>query len=596
MASKVFPFNVVRKPGLELPAVVKLRSRFTAGSAGAFKLTFAVLLIVAALGFTYTGSGGDFPSFELRGVLLRVIAFSGGLLAVALALPSTNAVSNVALALTTLAGVFTVYVVHTELFHPSNTVWMVSVLTASLFALITAFRVIEDLRWGGLALTAAAALAVVAAAWLEVGPGVLSGMSTPGGLLYVGRLSMWTVLAMVCIGSALTLYVLSRAIHPSRWGVIALLAAALFVGMLFLALEYRFGEGSNGYYADGWEDHPNVQSVAFKETPNIYFVGFDSITPDAVMSEYMGIEATDFHRVVEGEMRRFRNLFANAIPTTHSINTMMALDQDIYLENSGFYGLPNYFAGHDLSPLVWLLRENGYETTSIYQSTYFGHTQGPGIDKYAVNERRALCSLLDGGIRSWAFWGYCWGWEEGADTGRLPAGDFLVQQLSEVDRGNPQFVIAHLYFPGHTPKIFDYEDRRDRELFLESYERKFNRAATYLQQIIEHLRTNDPNSILFVFGDHGAWLSRGLDIEDAPTFVIQDRFGVLGGVYPRDRCAPELDEAERKDYVTSLDVVHAIIECLSGGQNPLLGPRHDRFWSSSIPQDHSYDYKEFLYE
>ena len=58
----------------------------------------------------------------------------------------------------------------------------------------------------------------------------------------------------------------------------------------------------------------------------------------------------------------------------------------------------------------------------------------------------------------------------------------------------------------------------------------------------------------------------------------------------------ELDEAERKDYVTSLDVVHAIIECLSGGQNPLLGPRRDRFWSSSIPQDHSYDYKEFLYE
>ena len=594
MASKVFLFDVVRIPGLDLSAVLRFRSRLTAGSDGAFKLTFAVLLIVAALGFTYTGSGGDFPPFELRGVLLRVIAFSGGLLVVALALPRTGAISNVALALTTLAGVFTVYVVHTELFHPSNTVWMVSVLIASLFALITAFRVIEDLRWGGVALTVAAAFAVVVAAWPEVGPELQSGMSTPGGLVYVGSPAMWTVLALVSTGFALTLYVLSRAIHPSRWGGIALLVAALFVAMLFLTLEFRFGEGSNGYYTDGWEDHPNVRSVAFTETPNVYFVGFDSITPEAVMSEYMGIETTDFHRTMEREMRRFRNLFANAVPTKHSFNTMMALDQDIYLDNSGFYGLPSYFAGHDLSPLVWLLRQNGYETTSIYQNTYFGHTQGPGIDRYAVNERRALCSLMDRGIRSWAFWGYCWGW--GEDTGRLPAGDFLVQQLSGVDRRNPQFVIAHLNLPGHTPKIFDHKDRRDRERFLESYEGKFNRAAIYLQQIIEHLRANDPDSILFVFGDHGAWLSRGVDVEDAPAFFLQDRFGILGGLYPRERCAPELNEAERKGYVTSLDVVHAIIECLSGGQSPLLEPRRDRFWASPIPQDHSYNYKEFLYE
>ena len=426
MASKVFLFDVVRLSGLDLSAVVKLRSLLTAGSDGAFKLTFAALLIVAALGFTYTGSGGDFPSFELRGVLLRVIAFNGGLLVVALALPRTNAVSNVALALTTLAGVFTVHVVHTELFHPSNTVWMTLILIASLFALITAFRVIEDLRWGGFALTGAAASAVVVAAWPEVGPGLQSGMSTPGGLLYVGSPAMWTVLALVCTGSALTFYILPKAVHPSRWGGIALLAAALFLAILFLALEFKFGEGSNGYYADGWEDHPNVRSVVFEETPNVYFVGFDSITPEAVMSEYMGIETTDFHRLMEREMRRFRNLFANAVPTKHSFNAMMALDQDIYLENRGVYGLPNYFAGHDLSPLVWLLRQNGYETTSIYQSTYFGHTKGPGIDKYAVNESSALCSLLDGGIRSWAFWGYCWGWGGETDTGRLPAGDFLV--------------------------------------------------------------------------------------------------------------------------------------------------------------------------
>lgn len=290
-------------------------------------------------------------------------------------------------------------------------------------------------------------------------------------------------------------------------------------------------------------------------------------------------------------MRRFRNLFANAVPTKHSINTMMALDQDIYIED-GEMLRPRYFAGHDLSPLVWLLGQNGYRTTSIYENTYFGHTRGPHIDNYAVNNKSALCSLLDEGIRPLAFGGYCWNWE----SERLAAGDFLIRHLSGVDRASPQFVIAHLNLPGHTPMVFDYASGQDRERFVSVFEANFNRAAIHLEQIIEHLEANDPDAILFVFGDHGAWLSRGSDVEDDPEFFLQDRFGILGGVYPRDPCAPQLDEAERKGYMTTLDVVHAVIECLSDGQSPLLEPRRDRFWTNDLPEDHSYDYGEFLYE
>ena len=573
-------------------AVEHVGCRLTAGSEGAYKLSFATLLVMAALGFTYTGSHGNFPPFELRGVLLRVMAFSGVSLIVALALPWGRSVSNAALALATLGGVFTVYVVHTELFHPANRVWMIMVLAAALVALFSAFRAIDEFRWGGFALTVAAALAVAAAAWPEVGPELKAGMSTPGGLLDVGSPAMWTVLALACTGSALAVYMFSGVVQPRHWGGIALLATASFLAVLVPALGPKFGQGGSGYFSDGWESHPNVRPVAFKETPNIYFVGFDSIIPEAVMSKYMEIETTDFHRLMEREMRRFPNLFASAVSTRHSLNVLMALDQNIYLERLNAAGLPSYFSGQDLSPLVWLLRLNGYETTSIYQDTYFGGAHGPHIDNYAVNARRALCPLLDDGVRLLAFWGYCWNlW---SDPPR--SGDFLVQQLSGVGTENPQFAIAHLWLPGHAPTMFDYENKGDRERFAARFERGFNSAASYLKQIIEHLGANDPDSILFVFGDHGAWLSSGVDVEDDPTFFLQDRFAVLGGVYPPDRCAPELDEAERKGYMTSLDVVHALIECLSDGQSPLLEPRRDKFWTYGVSQDHSYDYEEFLYE
>ena len=99
-----------------------------------------------------------------------------------------------------------------------------------------------------------------------------------------------------------------------------------------------------------------------------------------------------------------------------------------------------------------------------------------------------------------------------------------------------------------------------------------------------------------MFGDHGMWLSRGADLEENPAFFLQDRFGILGGVYPRDRCAGYFDEAESKGYMTILDAVHAILTCLSGGQSALVGTRHDRFSGSGVPREHEYRYEEFLYE
>ena len=416
----------------------QLGSWLATGSEGAYKVTFATLLIAAALGSTYIESDGNFPPFELPGVVVRALTFSGVMFAVALVLPRGRRVSNAALALATLAGIFTSYVVHTELFYPANRAWMVTVLVASLIALFGAFRAIEELRWGGVALTVVAGTVFVAGVW----PRLAAGLKAPDGLLHVGNPIMWIVLVLACISAVLALYVLSRVVHPSRTGWVALVAAASLLAIPVLATGMRFGEGGSGYYRDGWEDHPNVRPVAFKETPNLYFVGFDSITPEAIMRKHMGIETTRYHRLMERQMRRFPNLFANAVPTWFSFNTLMALDQDIYLEYRDLdhrppKPAPSYFAGHDLSPLIWLLKLNGYETTSIYQNRYFGRSHGPNTDNYVVNDTRGvLCSLLDEDIRVLAFWGYCWGW---ASRLRDPgsAGDFLVQQLSGVDKTKP---------------------------------------------------------------------------------------------------------------------------------------------------------------
>ena len=574
---------------------MRLRTGLEAASAPSFKLTFSALLITAALGATYLSSEDNFPGIELRDVLARGMVISVVLLLGSLALSlRSKTLANVAMALVTMASVFTAYIVHTDLFYPGNRIWMIVVCLASLVSLIVAYRLIDHLRWGGLTLSMVASIPVVALIWSRLWPMFTAGIATPGGLLHLESPVMWVGLLGICAGSVLAPYLMHRFVDASLWGAVAFLILAAFLVFALTWLNGNYGESGSGHYADGWQDHPKVQAVTFQETPNVYFVGFDSITPEAIMRKHMGIETSDFHRVMEEEMRRFPNLFSNSVPTTSFYRVLMALDLGLFLDHREVTGSsPDYFAGHDLSPLVWIMKENGYETTSIFNDTFFGYRQGRGIDNYIINRKGTVCSLLDRSIRPWVFWGYCWNHSEEAD---LTKGDFLVRELAGTDSSNPQFVIAHLYLPGHSPKIFDYDNSDDREQYLERFERNFNGAAIYLGQIVEHIKANDSDAILFVYGDHGAWLSRGREIEADPTFFLQDRFGTLGGVYPPDRCAAEFDEVESKGYVTSLDIVHAILECLSGGQSPLREPRNDRFWGSGVPEDHSYEYEEFLYE
>ena len=152
--------------------------------------------------------------------------------------------------------------------------------------------------------------------------------------------------------------------------------------------------------------------------------------------------------------------------------------------------------------------------------------------------------------------------------------------------------MAHIAVPGHAHHPYRYDDQAQRNAEIRRYAQTLNGSATRnLEAILEHLKNNDPDAILYVYGDHGAWLSLGMSFEDNPTFFVQDRLGILGGVYPPDACATYFDETLSKGYMTALDGVHAILRCLSGGQSALKTPR-----GSAIPYDTNRSYEEFLYE
>ena len=498
----------------------------TVASARAFKFVFAALLLTLAFSVTYTESSAAFSGFDLWAIIGLGAVINAALLLGPLFLLRPGAVANAILALVVAVGVFSLYLVHTDLYFPHHRAALLAVSGAAWFTLFVAFRVIDELRWGGAALSAAV-LVVVA---------VIVGRSAPA--------------------------------------------------------------DAAGSPAD--VDLSNIRSVAFRETPNLYFISFDGIAPLALLKRHLGIEDTRLHDLFAAEFRRFPNFFANAVSTVNSINMLMALDEEVFLsiKSSLDAGTASFFAGRQPSPLLRILRENGYETSSLYNDAYLGYPKGPYVDHLLINgAREAVCPLLAAEVRLWAFYGYCRIIRSHFRPVTIDAGAFLVAQATGLDRRRPHFLIAHLNVPGHTESYFRYDDRDHVDEFKDHYTQGSNEAAGYLEDIVNHLKRNDPDAILFVYGDHGPYLSQGMRFEERPGFVVQDRFAILGGVYPRDRCATNIDAALDKGYLTILDGVHAILGCLSGGQNVLVRPRENRLGGTGgVPRDSGYDYDDFRYE
>ncbi len=496
----------------------------------ALKFVFATLLVAVAFAATYTSSAAAFSDRDLRSILVLGGAVNTVLLLGTLFFLRSRVIANAVLSLIVLASVATAYIIHTDLYLTVNGAVLIALCAGSGAGLFVAFRLMDERRWGGVALSAAALL----------GLGITAG----------GRPETNDVPATV--------------------------------------------------------DATHIRHISFRETPNLYFVSFDALAPRALLKQYLDLETTKFHDLFDISFRRFTNFFANSVRTKHSLNTVLALDVDAYtaqrkeLIAMGYDPDPQLFSGRNPSNLLGILHGNGYETTSIYRDSYFGDEKGQHINNYITFYDKTVCNLLDAGIRDFSFWGYCRLVGKGINRSRASA--LSAERITKVNADDkPQFVMAHLYAPGHADKSFRYDDAEQIEAFRRGYINSSERAASYLDLIIRHLEENDPDAILLVYGDHGPLLSQALQFEDDPEFVFQDNYGILGGVHPRDTCAGWFDEASAQGWMTILDAVHALLRCLSGGESPLVKPRryvqpgYGPVTASWAAYSKSY-YKDFLYE
>ena len=372
------------------------------------------------------------------------------------------------------------------------------------------------------------------------------------------------VVVLLCAASGFALFVAFRVIDDRPWaGWLSAAALAALAAVL-------------AGHADPYVDEPvpgdvsNIRHVSLSRTPNLYFISFDSLVPRALLKKYFDVDGTGFHTLFDAKFRRFPNLFVNAVPTRQSLYTVLALDPRVHNSQMAAGRDPGTFSGRSPSPLLGILRENGYETSTLFDYSYLGRRKGPWVDDYVFFRERTLCGLLDEAIRPWAFWGYC---RRPRDESNDSIFSRFLERITSVDAGGgPRFTMAHLYIPGHISGNYRHGDAAEFERYRARYLRGIETAAEYLGRIVRHVE-EDPDAILLLYSDHGMFLSRGVEFDDDPEFFVQDRYGVLGGVFPPEACAPWFDAAAAPGWMTLLDAVHAVLYCLSGGDSALVEPR-----------------------
>jgi len=345
-----------------------------------------------------------------------------------------------------------------------------------------------------------------------------------------------------------------------------------------------------------------IEDIEFDTKPNVYLISFDSIQPKSLTSRYMGINETPFHEPMYSRLDLFENLFSARVPTKYAMNVMLQMDVNEF-DSLGKVKF-DFYTGKREGRLSAIFKSNGYEINTLYSSKYFGIEKGPFVNRYQItsNSESGACKFNDSKFRTISLFGLCAFNDSNkkvvketntAATALLDFVSFLSRQQK------PQFMLAYVYSPGHTSKDFLIENEEAVIDYNKFYLESSLKTRNTISEILDQLERKDPTAIVYLFGDHGPWRSRGewnARFKQDPDFFVHDRFGILGGLFPKGRCETYVKRRNEQPYTTSIQGAEAILKCLTGGRYQELAQEYEINRIKNNVNDISVKFEDYTYE
>ena len=238
--------------------------------------------------------------------------------------------------------------------------------------------------------------------------------------------------------------------------------------------------------------------------------------------------------------------------------------------------------------MLYLMKTNGYETNFYHYDTYFGE-KGIYLDNLYINDKQllsstGLCQSTNNIQRKFFLMGACnegsfiegimgyMGYRVGVYEWPKITIPLAIDRSSKSD--SPNINILFFYRPiGHVPAVFDYNNEQQLEDYKKTYSHHSVLAKELLEEIRNQILNNDPKALVVVFGDHGPFLSKGLDCskQENKTFCIHNTYAANVSVLKtNNRCSSEYKSFIRGNVITPSEIVFSKLSCLSENPN-LLG-------------------------
>ena len=364
----------------------------------------------------------------------------------------------------------------------------------------------------------------------------------------------------------------------------------------------------------------NVRAVRFLRTPNVYFISFDGLAPQSMVRRVFNFPGSEYETVLKTNgFRIFKNHFSRSSATTRALHKFLSLDPGFFNNAKDKNTLYN---GITPSPLYEIFKANGYTTYTSHFNNYFGFYKGPHVDHYIVPKTLSACTFLNQSSASLfnSFFGYCRILHRLNAKGFFHGGDgfpvFRNEAIRKSDitetlkmygdslaRKEHGVFLTYLFTPGHSFPPYHYKNLQTHAFFGKNFAAGSKTTTAAIELIIRFIKASDPGGIVYIFGDHGPWASRGLEWDSASSadrkFFVQDRYGVLGALYPADICGEYLTPDNFPGYVTTDMVARQIIRCLAGGEDPFIHPvkypleYYERY---GFGEPEGGDFADYLYE
>jgi len=427
---------------------------------------------------------------------------------------------------------------------------------------------------------------------------VYAGLSELARRRFLSRLFPFVCGSVFCVFNFYTLILIHKPSIASLDGVSTALILAALLAAFFMLLSHIMKGSSAPWFVYGlvvvyilqiytvffWEAYNRERIVRaaeilpehlvfpkFVQRPNVYLISFDAMIPEALAKSFLKIDGLRYVKAAHEEgLGVIKNVFASKVPTKPSLNSLIAMDES-YFERQPLDVRYSFATGEVFGPLYALFRFNNYKLQFVYESSLFGPRERAGVDFYGIAHTQGICKHV---ATNYAFMGYCIPWLVGnknQSDKKYP--EYLFDRIRAVAKSESQWLtLSYIYFPGHTKLSYDpYKEEDWAEYRKEFMSFRDAKATSYLLKLIHVVRENDPNSALIIFGDHGAWMSRGLSLTDVPKDspftkkeVYQDHHAVFAAVYPKEFCRPEFS----KPY-SIIRIGRSLVKCLSGGKDPL---------------------------